>query len=88
MKIRYAVCVDNSEYPPSLEIHEIYRVVPDDADREGDLRVIDESGEDYLYPGRHLVMVDLLQETERTLADSFDRPRGTGGRRLRLATGA
>jgi len=47
MKTRFAVCVDNSEYPASLEVHQIYRVVPDEnAEREGDLRIIDESGED------------------------------------------
>ena len=54
MKTRFAVCVNNSEYPASLEIHKIYRVIPDkDAEREGDLRIIDESGEDYLYPSRY-----------------------------------
>jgi hypothetical protein len=75
MNTRFAVCVDNSEYPASLEIHKIYRVVPDhDAEREGDLRIIDESGEDYLFPDRYFVMMDLPQETERALAESFDRP--------------
>jgi len=45
----FAVCVNNSEYPASLELHKIYRVVADEeATREGDLRIIDESGEDYL----------------------------------------
>jgi hypothetical protein len=71
MKTRFAVCVDNSEYPASLEIHKIYRVVPDlDAERDGDLRIIDESGEDYLYPGRYFVAIDLPQETERALMNS------------------
>ena len=46
----YVVCVDNSDYPASLERHKIYRTVPDpDAESEGDIRVVDESGEDYLY---------------------------------------
>jgi hypothetical protein len=46
---RIAICVKNSGYPASLEIHKIYRVLPDkDAGKDGDLRVIDESGEDYL----------------------------------------
>lgn len=68
------MCVDNSEYPVSLEIHKIYRVIPyQDAEREGDLRIIDESGEDYLYPGRYFVAIDLPQETERALMDSFER---------------
>lgn len=49
--IRFAVCVDNDGYPVSLKLHKIYRVLPDeDAEADGDLRVVDESGEDYLFP--------------------------------------
>jgi len=48
---RFVVCVDNMGYPASLELHKIYRVVPDPtAAADGDIRVVDESGEDYLYP--------------------------------------
>ena len=58
--LRFAVCIDNSEYPVSLEIHKVYRVLSDpDAERDGDLRVIDESGEDYLFPKTHFVLLDL-----------------------------
>ena len=58
--LRFAVCIDNSEYPVSLERHKVYRVLPDpDAEQDGDLRVIDESGEDYLYPKTHFVLLDL-----------------------------
>jgi len=54
---RYAICVDNAEYPASLNLHKLYRLVPDDeADLEGALRVIDESGEDYLYPAKYFVV--------------------------------
>jgi len=74
MKTRFAVCVDNSEYPASLEVHKIYRVVPDkDAEQEGDVRIIDESGEDYLYPARYFVEIDVPQEIERALMETFDR---------------
>jgi hypothetical protein len=46
----YAVCIDNSDFPASLELHKIYRVLPDeDAASDGDIRIVDESGEDYLY---------------------------------------
>ena len=49
-KAQFVVCVDNSEYPASLELHKIYRTVPDgDAEADGDIRIVDESGEDYLY---------------------------------------
>lgn len=56
----FAVCVDNSGYPASLELFKIYKVVPDDeAAAEGDLRVIDESGEDYLYSADRFVLMIL-----------------------------
>ena len=48
---RFVVCVKNKGYEASLERNKIYSLVSDpDAEREGDLRVVDESGEDYLYP--------------------------------------
>jgi len=57
---RFVVCIENSTYPASLELHKIYRVLPDeDAACEGDLRVIDESGEDYLYPAEWFAAVDV-----------------------------
>lgn len=58
---RFAVCLDNTGYPSSLELHKIYRVIPDDAEEDGDIRVIDESGEDYLYSADRFVEVDLPQ---------------------------
>lgn len=49
-RTRFVVCVDNSGYPASLELHKIYKAVPDpEAEADGDIRVVDESGEDYLY---------------------------------------
>jgi hypothetical protein len=45
------ICLDNEGYPAALERRKIYVVLPDDeAEKRGLLRVIDESGEDYLYP--------------------------------------
>jgi hypothetical protein len=74
MKSRFAICIDNSEYPASLELHKIYRVLPDeDAEHDGDLRVVDESGEDYLYPAAYFVLVEVPEEAELILIDSFAR---------------
>jgi len=74
MKIRFAVCVDNSGYPASLDLHKVYRVIPSQAaEQDGDLRIIDESDEDYLYPDKCFVAIDLPQETECVLTESFDR---------------
>ncbi len=64
----FAICVDNSEYPASLELHKVYRVLPDeDAEQDGDLRVIDESGEDYLYPADYFMMLELPRDVQRIL---------------------
>ena len=71
---RFAICVKNSGYPASLEIHKVYRVLPDkDAEKDGDLRVIDESGEDYLYPADYFVLAELRPGTVRALKKSFAR---------------
>ena len=65
---KFAVCVNNIEYPASLELHKIYRVIPDeDAAVDGDLRVVDESGEDYLYPARWFVFLELPPALQRSL---------------------
>ncbi len=66
--IRFAVCVNNADYPASLELHKIYRVLPDeDAEADGDLRIVDESGEDYLYPADYFVSLELPQAVEKSL---------------------
>jgi hypothetical protein len=64
---RFAVCVNNLDYPASLELHKIYRVLPDeDAASDGDLRVVDESGEDYLYPAEYFVLIELPEAVEKS----------------------
>jgi hypothetical protein len=70
---RFAICINNSGYPASLELHKIYRVLPDkEAQADGDLRVIDESGEDYLFPADYFILIDLPQTIVRALNKSFD----------------
>jgi hypothetical protein len=69
---RFVICVDNAEYPASLELHKVYRVVPDvDALTDGDLRIIDESGEDYLYPADYFVAIDLPRPSVRAMNKSY-----------------
>jgi hypothetical protein len=66
--LKFVVCVNNSEYPASLELHKIYRVVPDeDAEADGDLRVVDESGEDYLYPAERFVSISVPEAVQKSL---------------------
>ena len=65
---KFAVCINDVDYPASLELHKIYRVLPDDdAAADGDVRVVDESGEDYLYPAEYFVFVDLPRSVEKSL---------------------
>ena len=74
LKARFAICVDNSEYSASLELHKLYRVIPDqDAKKDGDLRIIDESGEDYLYPADYFLLIDIPRGTAQSLNKSFTR---------------
>lgn len=69
---RFAICVDNREYPASLELHKVYRVVPDqDAEQDGDTRIVDESGDDYLYPASCFVLLDLPRSTAMALSKAY-----------------
>src|SRR5919198_2517704 len=71
----FVICVDDSEYPASLELHKIYRMIPDKgAQADGDLRIIDESGEDYLFPADYFIPIDLPQTIVRALNKPFVRP--------------
>lgn len=64
----FAVCINNSQYPASLELHKIYPVLPDEeAAKDGDLRIVDESGEDYLYPGEWFVLIELPQKVKTSV---------------------
>jgi hypothetical protein len=57
---RFVVCVNNQGYQASLERNKIYIALPDpEAESDGDLRVIDESGEDYLFSADRFVAVEL-----------------------------
>ena len=63
---RFALCVNNREYPASLEVWKIYRVVADsEAAHHGQLRVIDESGESYLFPADCFRLVELPSPLSR-----------------------
>ena len=65
----FAVCVRNDDYPASLEPRKLYPVLDDEfAAEHGLIRVIDESGEDYLYPSEFFVRVELPVSIEKTLA--------------------
>jgi len=65
---KYYVCVKNEEYAVSLECRKIYRILPDPlAEKHGLVRVIDESGEDYLYPASCFVAIPLSSTIRQAL---------------------
>jgi hypothetical protein len=66
---RYVVCVNNEDYPASLELRKIYRVIPDPvAAKHNQVRVIDESGEDYLYSEDYFMAIKLPKAVEQALS--------------------
>jgi hypothetical protein len=59
---RFLLCVKNDDYPASLEVRKVYRLIPDaTAEARHFVRIIDESGEDYLYPQHYFVPIEVPQ---------------------------
>jgi len=68
MNNQFVICVKNDDYQASLEIRKLYQVIPDpEAVNLGQIRIIDESGEDYLYPQEYFVSVILPDATEQAI---------------------
>jgi hypothetical protein len=67
-ELQFVVCVKNKGYSASLELRKLYQVVTDEtASKLQQIRVIDESGEDYLYPEEYFVPVRLPQSAEKAV---------------------
>jgi hypothetical protein len=67
-ELRFVVCVRNKNYAASLELRKLYQVVADEvATKVHQIRVMDESGEDYLYPQEYFVPVQLPESAERAV---------------------
>jgi|GEM_PF-769764 len=63
----FAICV-YSDDPDSLKVKKVYQVLPDErAFKDDYLRVIDETGEDYLYPSDHFILLDVPNKAHREL---------------------
>jgi len=68
MEHQLVICVKNKGYEASLEVRKLYEVVPDpEAEEYQHIRVIDESGEDYLYPKEYFVEVELPRVVEEAI---------------------
>jgi hypothetical protein len=65
---RFALCIDNSDYEASLIPGKVYRILPNPKAAKDDLvRIVDESGEDYLYHKSHFVFVELPRAITKKL---------------------
>ena len=74
-KRRYVICLRN-EGAEDLELRKLYEVIRDESsEQSGHLRVVDESGEDYLYPEEFFAAVEVPEETERALVSQAASPR-------------
>ena len=70
MRHKFLLCVDNEGYEASLEIRKLYEQILDkEAERHNQVRIIDESGEDYLYPARFFAPVRLLVQTKSRILE-------------------
>jgi len=65
---QYVICIDNANYEAALELRKIYETTRDDeAALQGLTRVIDESGESYLYPVSYFIPIELPSKVERAI---------------------
>jgi hypothetical protein len=70
---RFAICIKNAGYLASLELRKLYQVVDDQtAEDDGMLRVVDESGEDYLFPAKMFIMVPLPAAVEEAVLQAVE----------------
>lgn len=67
-KPRFAICINNADYSDDLKIRTVYQVLPDEsAIKSNYIRVIDETGEDYLYPATYFVFVKVPADAAKIL---------------------
>jgi hypothetical protein len=71
MDQKFVICIRNEDYPASLEKRKIYVQVQDtEAEKHRHIRVIDESGEDYLYPEAYFKTIELPDEIKRAVIEA------------------
>lgn len=72
MQQKFVICVKNQGYEVSLERWKVYRVIPDDkAEIHRQIRVIDESGEDYLYPEEYFTPIEIPKPVQKALISTM-----------------
>lgn len=65
----FAICINDGGYVDDLKVRTIYQVLPDESSAKSNyLRIVDETGEDYLYPAAYFVLIDVPQEVQQAFA--------------------
>ena len=68
---KIAICINNKDYLASLEIRKIYQILPDEVAKQHQMiRIIDESGEDYLYPENYFIVIELPEIAEKLFTEA------------------
>jgi len=68
MRRHFLICIDNAGFEASLEIRKVYEAIPDrQAEKHHQIRIIDECGEDYIYPANFFAPIRLPFETKEKL---------------------
>ena len=66
-QLKFVLCIKNKDCEDS-EVRKMYRVLPDRTASQDDLlRIVDESGQDYLYPAAYFIAIELSSEIEKAL---------------------
>ncbi len=72
IRIERVICINSEEYPASLTVNEAYTVLPDEeAAKHGLIRVVDDSGEDYLYPESYFLTAEPAKGDEQLRAQTL-----------------
>lgn len=73
--MKFVVCIQNQNYLASLEVRKLYQVLEDEQASQGQmLRIIDESGEDYLYPASYFAAIEVFSKLLPPLVRLFVSP--------------
>ena len=67
--MKFVVCINSQDYPASLEVRKLYQVLEDrQANQHQMLRIVDESGEDYLYPASYFADIEVPESLRQKFA--------------------
>ncbi|MFQ5632971.1 MAG: hypothetical protein ACE5I1_29735 [bacterium] len=66
--MEFVVCINNKDYPVDLQLHKIYRVISEN-ELPDFIRILDESGEDYLYPIDYFAHIQVPEQVKKSFTE-------------------